>query len=233
VTVAIVGGTGDLGFGLAVRLTAAGQPVVIGSRVAERAAEAAGRVGEAVGPDAPVHGAENPEAVAGVELAFVTVPYAGQAATYKTLRDHWREGVVVCDTTSPLATAVGGAPTQVLRPWQGSAAEQAASYLPDHVRLVSGFHSVGAEPLEDLGRPMEGDVLLCGNDPEAKALVGELVQRIPMRWVDCGPLTMARVLEPLTAVMIRVNRSYGLKETGVRLTGRDAWGRPPADEEDG
>lgn len=226
-TVAIVGGTGDLGFGLAVRLTASGQPVVIGSRVAERAAEAARRVREAVGPNAPVEGAENPEAVSGVDLAFVTVPYAGQAATYKTLRDHWADGTIVCDTTSPLATAVGGAPTQVLRPWQGSAAEQAASSLPDHVRLASGFHSVGAESLEELDRPVEGDVLLCGNDADAKVAVGDLVERIGMRWVDCGPLTMARILEPLTAVMIRVNRSYGLRETGVRLSGRDAWGRPP------
>ena len=224
---AIVGGTGDLGFGIALRLARAGRAVTIGSRSAQKAADAVARAREALGPDAPVEGAENPEAVASADVSFVTVPYEGQAATYKTLKEHWGEGAIVCDTTTPLATAVGGAATQVLRPWQGSAAEQAASYLPGHVRLVSGFHSVGAEMLEDLSRHPGCDVLLCGKDAEAKAAVGERVEVMGMRWVDCGPLTMARILEPLTAVMIRVNRNYGLRDTGIRLSGRDAWGPRP------
>ncbi len=227
VTVAIVGGTGDEGFGLAVRLAAAGVPVTIGSRVQDRAEEAAGRARAAAGPDAPVDGAENARAVAGAELTFVTVPYAGQADIYRSLKDHWPEGAVVCDTTTPLATAVGGRPTQVLRPWHGSAAEQAKALLPDGVRLVAGLHTVSAEPLTDLEEPLDADVLLCGDDPEAKAAVGEMVERIPgARWVDCGPLSMARILEPLTAVLISVNRAYGLGGSGVRLTGHDAWGRP-------
>lgn len=227
VTVAIVGGTGDEGFGLAVRLAVAGVPVTIGSRAQDRAEEAAGRARAAAGPDAPVDGAENPRAVAGAELTFVTVPYAGQADIYRSLKDHWPEGAVVCDTTTPLATAVGGRPTQVLRPWHGSAAEQAKALLPDGVRLVAGFHTVSAEPLTDLEEPLDADVLLCGDDPQAKVAVGEMVERIPgARWVDCGPLSMARILEPLTAVLISVNRAYGLGGSGVRLTGRDAWGRP-------
>lgn len=224
--VAIVGGTGDEGFGLALRLTTAGTRVIIGSRVLERAEEAAGRVREAVGPEAPISGAENPDAVSAASLVFVTVPYGGQAATYRSLKDHWPEGVIVCDTTTPLASAVGGRPTQLLRPWQGSAAEQALSLLPRGARLVSGLHSVGAEPLSDLGHRVESDALLCGDDPEAKAAVGEMVERIPgMRWVDCGPLEMARVLEPLTAVLIRVNRGYGVKGAGIRFSGREGWGR--------
>lgn len=227
-SVAIVGGTGDLGFGIALRLARAGRPVTIGSRQAEKAADAVRRAKERLEAGAPVNGAENPEAVANAELVFVTVPYAGQAATYKSLRDRWAQGAIVCDTTTPLATAVGGAATQVLRPWQGSAAEQAASYLPDHVRFVSGFHSVGAEPLEDLEQDLDCDVLLCGPDAGAKESVGDLVDVMGMRWVDCGPLTMARVLEPLTAVLIRVNRNYGLKDTGIRLSGRREWGRRPS-----
>jgi len=223
---AVVGGTGDLGFGIALRLARAGRAVTIGSRSAEKAADAVARAREALGPDASIEGAENPEAVASADVTFVTVPYGGQAATYKTLKEHWGEGAIVCDTTAPLATAVGGAATQVLRPWQGSAAEQAASYLPGHVRLVSGFHSVGAEVLEDLGGDPGCDVLLCGADAEAKAAVGDLAEVMGMRWVDCGPLTMARILEPLTAVLIRVNRIYGLKDTGIRLSGRDSWGGP-------
>jgi 8-hydroxy-5-deazaflavin:NADPH oxidoreductase len=227
VRVAIVGGTGDEGFGLAVRLSASGMPVTIGSRVHDRAEQAAGKVREIAGPDAPVEGAENPKAVASADLVFVTVPYEGQAATYRSLKDHLREGVLVCDTTTPLATAVGGRPTHVLRPWHGSAAEQARALLPDGVRLVAGLHSVGAEALADHPHDVEADALLCGDDQDAKARVGEMVERIPgMRWVDCGPLSMARILEPVTAVLISVNRRYGMKDAGIRFTGRDGWGRP-------
>jgi NADPH-dependent F420 reductase len=228
VTVAIVGGTGDLGFGLAVRLAAVGVAVTIGSRAQDRAREAADRARQAAGADAPVDGEENPAAVAGAELTFVTVPYEGQANTYRSLRDHWPAGAIVCDTTTPLATAVGGRPTQVLRPWQGSAAEQAEALLPEGVRLVAGFHTVSAEPLTDLAEPLDADVLLCGDDGEAKAAVGAMIDRIPgSRWIDCGGLSMARVLEPITAALISVNRKYGVHGSGVRLTGRDAWG-PPA-----
>ncbi len=227
-SVAVIGGTGDLGFGLALRLARAGEDVIIGSRVEEKGANAAARAREALGADAPVEGTENPKAVSGVDLVFVTVPYAGQADIYRSIREHLREGAIVCDTTTPLATAVGGGAAQVLRPWQGSAAEQAKSLLPKHIRLVAGFHSVGAEPLTDVDHPMDGDVLLCGQDDDAKAAVGSLVELIGMRWVDCGPLSMARILEPLTAVLISVNRRYALTHTGVRLTGRDAWGRPEA-----
>ncbi|MGH2767201.1 MAG: NADPH-dependent F420 reductase [Actinomycetota bacterium] len=226
-TIAIVGGTGDEGFGLAVRLAAAGVPVTIGSRARERAEEAAGRVRQAAGPDAPAGGEENAVAVAGAQLTFVTVPYGGQADIYRSLKDRWPAGAIVCDTTTPLATAVGGRLTQVLRPWHGSAAEQARSLLPDGVWLVAGFHTVSAEPLADLEEPLDADVLLCGDDGQAKAAVGEMVEKIPgARWVDCGALSMARILEPITAVLISVNRKYGLGGSGVRLTGHDAWGKP-------
>jgi NADPH-dependent F420 reductase len=225
VRVAIVGGTGDEGFGLSVRLASAGASVTIGSRARDRAEEAAARVRERAGAEAPVVGAENSGAVATADLVFVTIPYAGQADTYRSLKEHWPDGVIVCDTTTPLATAVGGRATQLLRPWHGSAAEQARALLPKGVRLVSGFHSVGAEPLTDHPHPVDADALLCGDDEEAKAAVGELVELIPgMRWVDCGPLEMARILEPLTAALIRVNKRYGVKGAGIRFSGRDAWG---------
>jgi 8-hydroxy-5-deazaflavin:NADPH oxidoreductase len=222
--VAIVGGTGDLGFGLAVRLAAAGVEVVIGSRSAERAAQAAARV-----PEGTVRGGENPEAVSGAEVTFVTVPYEGQAEIYRSIRDRLSDGAVVCDTTTPLATAVGGRPTHVLRPWHGSAAEQAAAILGDGPRVVSGFHTVSAELLEDPSVALDEDILLCGDDPEAKAQVGRLVERIPgLRWVDCGLLSTARILEPITAALISVNRRYRLRGSGIRFTGRDEWGLPPS-----
>ncbi|HYH27474.1 MAG TPA: NADPH-dependent F420 reductase [Actinomycetota bacterium] len=226
-TIAIVGGTGDLGFGLALRLAKAGQEIVIGSRSSEKAADAVTRAWAVLGEDAPVDGTTNDDAVGQAEVVFVTVPYAGQADTYRGLKEHWLENAVVCDTTTPLATAVGGRATQVLKPWHGSAAEQAKSLVPKSVRLVSGFHSIGAEPLEAIGTEMEADVLLCGDDAEAKATIGALVETVPgLRWVDVGPLAMARVIEPLTAMLISVNRKYGLKDTGVRLSGRGSWGTP-------
>src|SRR3989442_1403327 len=111
--VAIVGGTGDEGFGLALRFARAGQGVVIGSRVADRAEAAGERANGILGEGASVRGLENPLAVAGADVVFVTVPFAGQADTYRGLKDAWREGSVICDCTSPLATAVGGRAWQV------------------------------------------------------------------------------------------------------------------------
>jgi NADPH-dependent F420 reductase len=227
--VAVVGGTGDLGFGLALRLGRASVEVTIGSRERARAEDAATRARTALATETAIEGRENPEAVAGADVAFVTVPYAGQAAIYRSIRDALPDGAVVCDTTTPLATAVGGRSTHVLQPWQGSAAEQAQELLGARAgRLVAGFHSVGADAMQDLERPVHGDVLLCGADAEAKAAVGGLVDLIPgLRWVDCGPLSTARILEPLTALLISVNRRYGLTDTGVQLVGRETWGRPP------
>jgi NADPH-dependent F420 reductase len=137
---------------------------------------------------------------------------------------------VVCDATSPLATAVGRPAWQVVTPWEGSAAEQAKAILRKDVSLVSAFHTVSAEALQDLDRRMEGDVLVCGSDAEAKAAVGALVERIAdLRWVDAGVLSVARIVERLTAILVSVNRNYGIKEAGLRLTGREAWGiTPPA-----
>ena len=230
--IGIVGGTGDEGFGIALRLARAGEDVVIGSRSQERGEEAAARASELLRGGPTVAGGTNADAVRGAEVVFVTVPYAGQAEIYRSIKDVVEPTQVVCDTTTPLATAVGGRPWQVLTPWAGSAAEQAKAILPARTRLVSGFHTVSAEALQDLERDMEGDVLLSGADAEAKATVGALVEVIPrLRWVDAGELSMARVVERLTALMVSVNRSYRLKETGVALTGRDVWGAPPAKEQ--
>jgi NADPH-dependent F420 reductase len=227
--VGIVGGTGDEGFGLALRLAGAGHHVTIGSRSEERGQQAAANARERLGADAPVDGTGN-ETLAASELdvLFVTVPYAGQADTYRGLKDHLPEGRIVCDCTSPLATAVGGRPWQVVRPWHGSAAEQAEALLGrGRARLVSAFQTVSGELLQAVDRPMEGDVLVCGADAEARAAVGSLVEDIPnLRWADAGELSMARIIEPLTALLVRLNRTYKLHDTGITLTGRDAWGRP-------
>src|SRR6266567_313803 len=167
--IAVIGGTGDEGFGLALRLASAGHHVTIGSRSEERGAQAAERGRGVVGAGAYLDGTSNEKATASAEMIFVTVPYAGQADIYRSIAPHVPAGRVVVDTTTPLATAVGGRPWQVIRPWHGSAAEQAKALLPKEARLVAGFHTISAEPLQDLEHPLNGDVLLCGADPEATA----------------------------------------------------------------
>jgi NADPH-dependent F420 reductase len=231
VTIAIVGGTGDEGFGLALRLAKAGERVVIGSRLEEKGRAAAERARDLLGDGVAVEGRSNAEATAASDVVVVTVPFAAQADIYRSIKDAVRPGTVVCDCTSPLATAVGGRPWQVLRPWNGSAAEEAKALLPAHARVVSGFQTVSGEALQELDHSVQGDVLLCGADADAKAVVGALVEKIPdLRWVDAGALTMARVIEPLTAILVSVNRKYGIKTAGVGLSGRPSWGAPPAKE---
>lgn len=224
--VAVVGGTGAEGFGLTLRLARAGHEVVIGSRSAERGAASAERAIETLGTGA-VTGTTNEEAAATAEVVFVTIPFEGQAEIYRTIKGSVTAGAVVCDATSPLATAVGGRAWHVLRPWHGSAAEQAAAILGDGARMVAGFHTISAEALQALDAPMDSDVLVCGDDPEAKRTVGGLIQEIPdLRWVDAGLLSQARIVEPMTALLISINRSYKVRDSGFRITGRDGWGDP-------
>jgi 8-hydroxy-5-deazaflavin:NADPH oxidoreductase len=228
VDVAVVGGTGAEGFGLSLRLARAGHRVVIGSRDAARGAEAAAKASLAGGA---VEGTDNAAAAAAAGsdgVVAVTVPYGGQADIYRSIKDAVPPGAVVLDATSPLATAVGGRPWQVLRPWHGSAAEQARAILGDGgARVVAGLHTIAAEALQDLEHDLESDVLVCGDDGEAKARVGSLLDDIAgLRWVDCGRLEMARVAEPLTALLVSINRTYKLKDSGFRIVGRDGWGSP-------
>jgi NADPH-dependent F420 reductase len=226
--VSIIGGTGDEGFGLTLRLARAGHHVTIGSRIAERGSAVADTARETLGGDAKVDGAANEDAAA-ADVVIVTVPFAGQAEIYRAIKDRVREDAVVVDCTSPLATAVGGRAWQVVRPWHGSAAEQATAILEQvhPVRLVGAFHTISGDALQDLDRELESDVLVCGGDPEAKAVVGGLVEAIPnLRWVDAGDLSQARIIEPLTALMISVNRTYTIHDAGIRITGRETWGVP-------
>jgi len=227
VSVAIIGGTGDEGFGLAVRLGRAGVDVLIGSRSEERGKASAEKARGIAGAGASIEGTSNEAAAAGSDVVIVTVPFAGQAEIYRSIKDSVPQGAVVCDATSPLASAIGRPAWQVLTPWEGSAAEQAKAILPSHARMVAGFHTISAEALHQFDLSMEGDVLLCGADTESKATIGELVERIPdLRWVDAGPLSLARILERLTALMISVNRAYGMNDAGIKMIGRDTWGTP-------
>ncbi len=224
--ISVIGGTGEEGFGLTLRLAKAGRHVIIGSRSEEKGQTVAGKAREIIGADALVDGTTNEKAAEQGDIVFVTVPYGGQADIYRAIKDHVADGKVVVDCTSPLATAVGGRAWQVIRPWHGSAVEQAKALIPK-ANFVSAFHTISGEQLQDLEHAMESDVFVCGKDPQAKAAVGELVEAIPnLRWVDAGDLTMARIAETMTALLVSINRTYKLHDSGFRITGRDAWGAP-------
>lgn len=223
----MIGGTGEEGFGLTLRLARAGQHVIIGSRSQEKGATIAGEGRELLGGDAAIDGTTNEEAAERGDVIFVTVPYGGQADIYRAIKEHVAPGKIVVDCTSPLATAVGGRAWHVLRPWHGSAAEQAKAILDPGVRMVAAFHTVSGRQLQALERPMDSDVFVCGTDKEAKGVVGGLIDLIPnLRWVDAGDLTQARIAETLTALLISVNRAYKIHDAGFRVTGRDSWGKP-------
>jgi NADPH-dependent F420 reductase len=216
--VAVIGATGDEGFGLALRWAHAGIDVIIGSRDQARAEAATKNLLEYV-PDATVEGLENTDATAAAELVVVTVPFAGQAAIYKSIADHIRPEAVVVDCTAPVAAAVGGKVTHTLGVWEGSAAQQAASLLPKGTQICSGFHTLAAAALKEIDTALEGDVLVCG--PKAgKESVAPLVEAIPnLRFVDAGPLENARIIEPITALLVGINRRYKTDRAGIRITG--------------
>ncbi len=215
---AIVGGTGALGFGLALRLGAAGVDVVIGSRDADRAQEAAERAAGAVA-EGSFAGRGNAESVEGAPIVVLSVPFRSQSETLTNLKGALRDGQILLDATVPLAAAVSGKATRTLGVWQGSAAQQAQEMVPDGVRVVSGLHTVSAALLSDLEHELDEDVLLCGDAKADKRAVAELVQRIPgLRCVDCGRLEMARITEGLTPLIISMNVRYKAK-AGLQVTG--------------
>ena len=216
--VAIVGASGALGFGLAVRLARAGVPVAIGSRDAARGAETAERA-QAIVPSGVFSGHDNAGAVRAADTVILSVPFRNQSETLTNLKDALTPGHLLIDATVPLAAAVSGKATRMLGVWQGSAAQQTLEMVPDGVRVVSALHTVSAASLSDLDHPLDQDVLVCGDAPEDKRAAALLIERIEgLRCVDCGRLEMARTTESLTAMLIAVNSRYKA-HAGIRLVG--------------
>jgi NADPH-dependent F420 reductase len=221
----ILGGTGALGWGLALRWARAGLEVVIGSRDPARAAESAEKLRAAV-PDARVEGLGNEEAAARGPIVFLTVPFRAQSETLNNLRGALKPGQTLVDCTVPLAAAVSGKATRSLGVWQGSAAQQAQEMVPEGVTVVAALHSVGAPTLADAEHALDEDVLVCGDKKRDKAPVARLIERIDgLRAVNAGPLEVARIAEQITPLLISINVRYkahaGLKLTGLPET--DPW----------
>jgi NADPH-dependent F420 reductase len=216
--VSIIGASGALGFGLAVRWGRAGIPVVIGSRDAGRAEESAQRARAAV-PGGDFTGLENAAAAGRAEVVVLTVPFRNQSETLTNLKGVLREGQLVVDATVPLAAAVSGKATRMLGVWQGSAAEQAAEMVPDGVRVVSALHTVSAALLADLDHALGEDVLVCGDRKADRQVVVDLVERIEgLRGVHAGSLEMARIAESLTPLLISIN-VRNKTHAGIKITG--------------
>ncbi|MDX6723083.1 MAG: 8-hydroxy-5-deazaflavin:NADPH oxidoreductase [Solirubrobacteraceae bacterium] len=216
--VAIVGGTGALGLGVGLRLAAAGSSVVLGSRDAERAVRAADDICERV-RDGAVRGAANADAAATAPVVILAVPFQSQAGTLRGIADALVPGQIVVDATVPLATAVGGRPTQTVGVWAGSAAQQAQALVPDGVRVVSALHTVSAASLWDLDHALDEDVLVCGDRRADKDVVIQLLDRIRgLRLVDAGRLEASRIVEQLTALLISINARHKV-HAGIRITG--------------
>jgi NADPH-dependent F420 reductase len=216
--ITIVGATGALGFGLALRLGQQGVPIVIGSRDAGRAREAGERAAGLV-PGGEFTGAENADAVQQAELVILSVPFRSQSEILTNLKQALREDQLLVDATVPLAAAVSGKATRTLGVWQGSAAQAAQELAPDGVRVVSAFHTVSAALLTDLEHELDEDVLICGDRRVDKQRLAALVELIPgLRPVDCGPLEMARIVEQFTPLIISINVRNKVR-AGVKITG--------------
>jgi 8-hydroxy-5-deazaflavin:NADPH oxidoreductase len=216
--IAIIGGTGPAGIGLALRWARAGETIIIGSRDEQRAQLAAAAVQLKVGNQANISGMENNAACAAADILMLTVPFEGQAALLKQLKPSITEGSILIDATVPLASAVGGRPSRPLGVWQGSAAQQTAELVPKGVSVVAAFHNLSADLLSG-DAPLDCDVIVCSDDPDAAQLTRELAAKIPgVRALDGGKLENARIVEQITALLIGLNLRHKGR-AGIRITG--------------
>ena len=216
--IAILGGTGPAGTGLALRWARAGETIIIGSRDAGRAKECAEKIKERAGSSAQVSGMENSAACAAAEILMLTVPFEGQAGLLKQLKPAIRPGSILIDATVPLAASLGGRASRTVGVWQGSAAQQAAELLPKGVSVAAAFHNLSAELLNG-DDSLDCDVVVCSDDPAASQVARELAAKLPgVRAIDGGKLENARIVEQITALLIGLNiRHKG--HAGIRITG--------------
>lgn len=214
--IAIIGGTGALGAGLALRWAKAGHAVTIGSRDGARASEIARELSAKVG--AEISGLENSAAAAHGDIVALTVPYASHAATLDTISQHL-EGKILIDVTVPLMPPKV---RTVQLPEGGSVAKAVQQTLGESVRVVSAFQNVAAAHLADLDHPIDCDVLVCGNDPAAREDVVKLAADAGMKAWHAGRIDNSAIAEALTSALIFINGQYKIPGAGIRITGNPA-----------
>jgi 8-hydroxy-5-deazaflavin:NADPH oxidoreductase len=221
-TIAVIGGTGAEGSAIALRLGHAGYRVIIGTRDATKAGRVTAELNKLAGADA-IEFSGNAEAAKSADIVILTVPYAAQQTTVREIAA-LLEGKILIDATAPL---VPPKVSNVQLPPGGSAVAEIQRILGHKVRVVSAFQNVAAHKLRKLGADVECDVLVCGDDTEARRIVRELILRIGLHAVDAGPISNSAAAEALTSLLIFVNRKYKVSGAGIRITGLDEGGNEP------
>lgn len=220
--IAIVGGTGDQGLGLALRFAKAGEEIIVGSRDVKKAENAVNLIKNMLKDDdiPNISGMTNTEAAQEGELVILTVPLQAQMVTLASIKDHL-DGKILVDATVPLESCIGGAPVRYVNLWQGSAVERTAEYLKDkNTIVVSAFNNISAASLTNIEENVECDCLVSGENNDAKADVIKLAEKIPgVRGIDCGSLENARIVEKITPLLINLNIRNKIKLAGIRITG--------------
>jgi len=218
-TIAVIGGTGDQGFGLVLRWAKAGERVIIGSRQQQKAEDAAKKANSILG-GASVSGMENPKAAAAADVIVMSVPFAAHVDMIKSVHDSITPDDIFIDVVVPLSTAVGGSASTALAVWEGSAAQQAARLLPPNTKIASAFHNVVSEALQRIDSEVDSDVIVCSDSQETRRVAMELAAKIPgVRAIDGGRLENSRIVEQITALLIGINIRYKVSDAGIRITG--------------
>lgn len=220
--IAIIGGTGDQGLGLALRFVKAGEDIIIGSRDAKKADNAVNTVKEMLEGEevSNIRGSTNVDAAKEGDIILLTVPLQAQIITLKSIKEFIGDKIVI-DATVPLDGCLGGRPTRYVDVWQGSAAERTAELLENtEARVVSAFNNISAASLLNIKDDVDCDCLVSSDDEEARKEVMALAEKIPnVRSLDCGPLENARMVEKITPLLINLNIRNKIKLAGLRITG--------------
>lgn len=220
--IAIIGGTGDQGLGLALRFVKAGEDIIIGSRDAKKAENAVNMVKEMLEDEevSNIRGSTNVDAAKEGDIILLTVPLQAQIITLRSIKEYIGDKIII-DATVPLDGCLGGKPTRYVDVWQGSAAERTAELLEDtNAKVVSAFNNISAASLLNVKNDVDCDCLVSGDDEEARKEVMALAEKIPnVRSLDCGPLENARIVEKITPLLINLNIRNKIKLAGLRITG--------------
>lgn len=219
---AIIGGTGGQGLGIAIRFVQAGENVIIGSRTIEKAQAAVDKIRELLKQDEipNLKAAENPDAAKEANIMVLTVPLAAQRSTLVSIKEG-AAGKILMDATGPLETAIGGSPTRCLYLPEGAASERAQKIVPE-TNVICAFNNISSGALMNFTEPIDCDCLISGDNQEAKKTVAKLIEKIPgVQVVDCGPLERAQIIEKITPLLIGLNIKKTCKDAGIRITGID------------
>ncbi len=219
--IAIIGGTGDQGLGLALRFVKSGEHVIVGSRDIKKAENAVKLIKDMLNNEnlPNLSAMTNEEAATNGNIVVLTVPLQAQMITLKSIKEHV-QGKIFVDATVPLERCISGKPTRFVDLWEGSAAERSAAFLSKDVRVVSAFCNLSAANLTNINEDVECDCLISGDDAKANEIVMELAEKISgVRSIECGPLENARIVEKITPLLINLNIRNRIKLAGIRITG--------------